>query len=84
MITNHMIMLGIGLVVSIVANLLNYYLAHNPKLAANEVCQFIARMLKGLSQAAEIQPSGIAEHIVSGVAGVAEKAAEEALRAQQK
>ena len=79
MTTTNLMIFGIGTAVSVGVNILDHYLAHNPQLAANCTLQFILRMLKGMSQAAAVQPTGIEQHIISGVASVAEHAAEESM-----
>jgi hypothetical protein len=65
--------------VSTLVAIFDHWLASNPKLKANSTWQFIDRLLHGLSQQADIKPSGIEQRIISGVASVAEHAAEESI-----
>lgn len=77
--TDSIVVFIIGAVVVAVSRIFTFWLKRNPKLAANSTLQFVGRMLAGLSQAAEVAPTGFTQHIVSGVANAAEKAAEEAI-----
>lgn len=79
MTTESLVVLGLGLGTSVAANLLNYYLAHNPKLAANEIFQYIGRVMKGLSQAASVTPHGIEQNIIADLIHVAEHTAEQSI-----
>ena len=81
MTTDSLVVLGLGLGTSVAANLLNYYMAHNPKLAANEIFQYIGRAMKGLSQAASVTPHGIEQNIIADLIHVAEHTAEQSLDA---
>ena len=69
----------VSTILSAAVAIFDHWLASNPKLAANCTWQFIDRLLHGVSQAAPASPSGIEQHIIAGVASVAEKAVEEAM-----
>ena len=57
----------------------DHWLASNQKMAANSTWQFISRLVHGAAQAANVMPSGMEQHIISGVVKVGEHAAEEAI-----
>ena len=81
MTTDSIVVLCIGSGVVATSRIFSFWLKKNPKLAANTTLQFVGRMLAGLSQAAEVAPTGFTQRIASGVVNAAEKAAEESMSA---
>lgn len=82
MTTSHdLIVFIISTVISTSVALFDHWLAGNPTKAANSTWQFIDRLLHGLSQQANVAPSGIKEHIVADLIHVAEHTAEQSLDA---
>jgi hypothetical protein len=79
--TDSLLVFSISTAVSTLVALFDHWLAHNPKTAANCTWQFLDRLLHGMSQAARVEPSGIAEHVIEGVVRVGEQAIEKSIGA---
>lgn len=85
MTTSHdLIVFIISTVVSTSVAIFDHWLAGNPTKAANSTWQFIDRLLHGLSQQANVAPSGIKQHIIADLIHVAEHTAEQSIAAADK
>ncbi len=76
-----LVIFSISTAVSTLVAIFDHWLAHNPKTAANCTWQFLDRLLHGMSQAARVEPIGIAEHVIEGVVRVGEQAIEKSIGA---
>ena len=82
--SHDLIVFIISTVISTSVAIFDHWLAGNPTKAANSTWQFIDRLLHGLSQQANVAPSGIKEHIIADLIHVAEHTAEQSLAGADK
>ena len=79
MTTDSLLVFSLSTAVSTAVAIFDHWLAHNQKLAANCTLQFVYRFLHGAAQAVRVTPTGIAEHLVEGVAKIGEQAVEQSV-----
>lgn len=77
---NGLIVFGIGAAIAVAATVFHRWRTSNAKRASDPILEAVDEALEGAEQATKTPATGITEHIIEGVAQIAEHAAEQAIK----